>query len=253
MEKIILISYAGIWFLLHLLSRLFLDMYTSSEPPGYLTVAAIVITPIAIYAALRTMFSKNEKWYRAIIYFVAYLALGIFTSEYIIVNGDLLLSMTTIPGKTVEVPVLNVHKVIKRKLGFDHTAVTLLIEGKPIEMEARPYTYFFLKDKKVLRIISRKSSLGNNYVTYIELKGGERGLARWLHFKDWLYRYRLLWAVLTGFIVIIWIAIVWFPVKTQRKPVRIGFWKTMGIVMGILVGIAALLYAALLIYVRFKL
>jgi len=41
--------------------------YIDFKPPRYLTVPAIVITPIAICDALRTMFSKNEKCCDAII------------------------------------------------------------------------------------------------------------------------------------------------------------------------------------------
>lgn len=247
-EKYVLITYATLWLLVYLLSRIFLELYTDYTPSGFLLWTALFIAPFSIYASFRTVFPKGEKWYSFIGYVLIYSLLATFTSQYIVVNGDILWSAATKPAApSRKATVLEVRKVFHSKTGFDHTEVSLQIDGKLLNLEARPYAYFYLKDKKTLLISLRKSGLGIDYVTSTGVNGGERRYARWLHFKDWVYRMRWGLAIVLGIITMVWIRMEFFPEKEGSKPVRIGYWKLIGIIFATLL----LLYAGLLLYVNF--
>ena len=252
LEYPILFVFLGSWLVIYILTRIFVEMYTDHTPSVVWIWLLIICAPLSLYAALRAAFSQGVKWYRSIGYIFVFTIGTLFCGQYIVIKGDILLSVFTKTPVSIEADVINVKKVIKRKLGFDHTAITLQFGGKVVELEARPRTYFYLKDKKTLHITAGTSFIGNTYVTSSGVTGREKQIARWLHLKDWAYRFRLLWAILLCMIIGSIIKAKYFPEKPGAKPVpKIGFWKLLGILMAILMAIGFVLYTGLLIYVKF--
>lgn len=140
--------------------------------------------------------------------------------------------------------------MFKRKLGFDHTEVTILLNGQPMKIEARPYIYFYLKDKKQLDIKIGHSEMGE-FVTHIRSTFVEKTVARWDHLKDMVYRQRWLVGIIILIIVASVIKTTYFPDQPGHEKKQISFWKLLGLIMAILLAIALLLYAGLWIYVSF--
>jgi hypothetical protein len=251
LEIPVVIFLVSTWFIIYVSSRIFLEMYTDHSPRYLWLWLMLIFSPFCIYAALRTVFSKGEKWYGFIGYLLIYMVCSAFFSNYMLVNGDILLTMAGHSERTIDVPVVEVRKVFRRKLGFDHTEVTVRIDGRPVIFEARPYAYFFLHDKKVLRVSFGHSGLGNSFVTDIKTAPGEKIHARWLHIQDWAYRQRYIVGFFLGVFVLVLIRMKYFPEMGRTKPVKIGFWKLMAIVFGTVMLIGLLLYAALWIYIGF--
>ena len=252
LEYALLLGFLGVWLLTYILTRIFLEIYTDNTPSAVWIYLMIIFVPLSVYAALRTAFSEGGKWYHSIGYVVMYILGTLFSGQYIVLNGDILISALTKPPIRTEADVIDVKKVFRRKLGFDHTAVSLQFDGKLIKLEARPYSYFYLQNKKTLKITVGTSFLGNTYVTSTGISIQEKRSARWMHLKDWAYRMWLLWAILLCMALGIIIRIKYFPEKTGVKPhPKIGFWKFLGILMGILVAIGLVLYVGLLSYVKF--
>jgi hypothetical protein len=248
----LLIAFFGLWLLTYILTRIFLEMYTDATPSAVWTTLFIIFIPLSAYTALRSAFAQGGKWYHSIGYFFIFTVFGMFVGHFIVLKGDMLFSSFLEPPATIEVKVLKVKKVIKRKLGFDHTAVTLQLNGKPVTMEARAYTYFYLEGKSTLKIATGTSFLGNTYVLHDGAANQEKRSARWLHIKDWAYRLRWLWIIMLCLTAGTIVKVIYFPVDPAAPPSKpIGFWKLLGIVMAILIGIALLLYTALLVYVTF--
>lgn len=153
--------FAALWLIIYILSGTVLEMATYDSPKRFLLWVAVGILPIAVYAALRIMFSEREKWYAAIGYMLGIMLLGTFTVEFMLVNGEILMSTGLRPSEQKELKLLEVRKVFKRKLGFDHTAVTVLRDGNQVVMEARPYAYFYLEGRPGVAGRIGKSWLGN--------------------------------------------------------------------------------------------
>jgi hypothetical protein len=251
LEYPILFSYLGLWLLVYIASRIFLEMYTDHTPSNVWIFLFIVFIPPSIYAALRATFSQGGKWYHSIAYIFTFTLCSVFSGQYIILNGDILISSLVKKQVHTQARIVSVEKVIKKKLGFDHTKVVLEFNGKRIDLEARPYNYFYLQDKTTLQINTGTSSLGNTFVTSNDVSSQDKFGARWLHLKDCAYRNRLIWAIMICMIVGVFIKMKYFPGKPGIKPKPIGFWKLMGLTMGILLLIGFVLYAGLLLYVTF--
>ena len=252
LEYPILFIFLGLWLVIYILTRIFVEMYTDHTPSVVWIWLLIVCAPLSLYAALRAAFSERKKWYHAIGYSIMFTIGTMFFGQYIIIKGDILLNVFTKTPVRIEADVVGVEKVFKRKLGFDHTAITLRFKGQAVELEARPLSFFYLKDKKTLHITTGNSYLGNTYVTSSGVASKEKIIARWQHLQDWAYRYRLLWVILLCMIFAIIIKAKYFPEKPGAKPLpKLGFWKLLGIVMAILLAIGFILYVGLLIYVKF--
>jgi len=248
-EKPFLIAYASILLLVYVLSRFFLEMYTDHSPSALWGWSLVFIVPISLYATARTVFSQGYKWYSAIGYFVTYTLGGLVTSNYIIVNGDLLISSAINKESLAKADVVEVRKVYY-KSGFDHTSVTLKTAKKEITLQGRPFIYFYLNGKKDISVRYSNSFLGNDYI-YIEGIGSSEKLsARWLHFKDQINRAWIFIGIITALVLVGFLA----PKKLQKnmgdKSVKIGFWKLIAIVMGIVFALGLLLYAGLFLYVK---
>lgn len=250
-EKPLLCSFIVLWLAVYLSSRFFLEMYTDRGIFAFWPWTAVACSPFCLYAAIRTVNIRKEKWYGMIGYFLIYGFLTVSACGYIIVQGEILLSAARGRQEYTRVRVIGVRKVFKRKLGFDHTAVTLQLGNRKINMEARPYAYFYLRGKKELKVALGRSALKNDYATSLEISMQEKLVARWLHFKDMFYRMRLLWAFLALLFLGILIIPRYLPRDADNKPKPLSFWKQMGIVMAALIGIGILFYAALWIYVLF--
>lgn len=249
-EKPFLIAYASLWAAVYMMSRFFLEIYTNRAPSLLWILSLLLILPISFYAAARTTAVKRENWYEVIGYFVMYALLGLFTSNYMIVNGDLLISSAVNKEIQSEAEVTDVHKVYY-KSGFDHTSITLKTPAKDLKLQGRPYIFFYLNGKKVIRIRSAVSLLGNDYVYTEGISRSEKLKARWLHFKDQIYR---LWVFIA--IIFVLILIGFFAPKKNKKnndakSVKMGFWKFIGIVVGIIFAVFLLVYLGLLVYVKF--
>lgn len=251
LEYPILFSFLGLWLFIYVLSRLFLEMSTDQTPGWVWIWLMIIFLPPSGYAALRLAYSEGGKWYHSIGYWVMFSIGSMFAGHYILLNGDILVSALIKTPFTTEAKVISVEKVIRRKLGFDHTKVTLEFNGSKIALEARPYSYFYLQDKSTLQIIAGTSFLGNHYVTSTGVAAQEKASARWLYLEDWAYRHRWLGVFILSMIAGVAIKFKFFPDKPGAKPKPIGFWKIMTLTMGILMAIAVVLYAALLIYFKF--
>jgi hypothetical protein len=251
LEYPILFSYLGLWLLVFVASRIFLEMYTDHTPSNVWIFLFILFIPPSVYAALRATFSQGGKWYQSIAYILTFTTCSVFSGQYIVINGDILISSLVKKQVNTQAKIVSVKKVLKRKLGFDHTKVVLEFNGKRIDLDARPYNYFYLQDKTTLQINTGTSSLGNTFVTSNDVSIPDKFSARWLHLKDWAYRNRLLWAIMICMIIGVFIKMKYFPGKPGIKPKPIGFWKIMGLTMGILLLIGFVLYAGLLIYVTF--
>lgn len=249
-EKPVIIIYVLLFLLVYIFSRFFLEIYTDHSPPALLHLSLIVLIPVSLYAAIRTVILKEEKWYGGIGYFIMYLLLGLFTGDYIIVNGDILVSSAMNKEKSEAVQVLDVHKVFSRR-DFHHTSVTIKTASGIKTLEARPYAYFYLSGRKIISIRSARSFLGNDYVSTEGIGTGEKFRARWLHFKDQLHR---LWIFVGMVFLLIFIGFLRQRYSSKTPGLRIqkiGFWKLMGIVIGILFSFALLLYIVLLLYMKF--
>lgn len=251
LEYPILYSYLGFWLLVYILSRACLEMSTDHTPSNLWILLFIIFIPLGGYTALRMAYSEGGKWYHSIGYFVMCVLGGIFSGDYIVLNGDILISAVIKTPVQAEAEVISVKKVFRRKLGFDHTDVTLNLGGKQITLEARSYSYFYLHDKTSLQVHSGTSILGNTYVTSTGVASSEKLAARWVHLKDWAYRYRLLWIVIACMVLAGLIKVKYFPDKPGVKPKQISFWKFLLILMGSLMAIGLLLYAGLWIYISF--
>ena len=70
-------------------------------------------------------------------------------------------------------------------------------------------------------------------------------------FQDQIYRVRIVLAIMLLVIVAGFLASIKLQNNTKTKTVKIGFWKLMGIVMGILLAISLLFYVGLFAYVKF--
>jgi hypothetical protein len=251
LEYPLLHSYLGLWLLVYIFSRTSLEMYRDDCPQQVWIWLLIIIIPLSGYAALRAAFSQGGKWYHSFGYFLMFTLGGLFSGQYIIINGDILLSALIKTPVRTEAKVISVKKVIRPKLGFDHTDVRLQSDGEQITLEARPYSYFYLQKKSTILITTGTSFLGNRYVTSSGIDQQQKNSARWLHLKDWAYRYRLLFAIVVCMIVGATIRLKYFPEKPGVKPRKIGIWKLLGIIMAALIAIALILYAGLMIYVTF--
>ena len=251
LEYPILIAYLGLWLLVYILSRVFLEFSTDQCPKEVWIWLLVILIPVCGYTALRAAFSEGGKWYHSIGYFLIFTIGSVFIGQYIVLNGDILISsMITIPKQT-QAKVISVDKVFRRKLGFDHTNVKLQFNGKEITLEARPYSYFYLSNKRTLQITEGTSFLGNTYVTSTEISGQEKSSARWVHLKDWVHRQWLLWVIIACMILGTLLRLKFFPETPGVKPRPIGFWKLMGIIMAALVAIALVLYLGMLVYLNF--
>ncbi|WP_344850840.1 hypothetical protein [Pedobacter jeongneungensis] len=206
--------------------------------------------PLSFYSAARTVNIIKEKWYGLIGYFIIYTAVWLLTSNYIIVNGDLLIS-SAIKSKTHNrAVIIDLHKVFY-KSGFDHTTVTLKIADRPLTLQGRPYIYFYLVGRENISISAAESFLGNKYLYTDEIPRREKVKARWLHFKDQIYRLRVIAAILVALILV---GFLWPQKKFangQMVSAKTGFWKMIGIVMAILFTIALVFYIALFVYVKY--
>ncbi|MFF5384104.1 hypothetical protein [Pedobacter suwonensis] len=249
-EKIFLIAYAAIWLLVYLLSRFFLEIYTDDFPSSMWKWLFVFIVPISLYATVRTFFSKEYKWYSAIGHFVMYTLLGLFTGNYIIVNGDILISSAIKTPSLKRAEVIEVRKVFY-KSSFNYTSVTLQIAGKVDTFQGRPFVYFYLKNRKALSIRCGRSFLRNEYAYTVGIENGEKLGARWMHFKDQIYRVRILLGIILLVIVAGFIASTKLQNNTKTETVKIGFWKLMSIVIGILLALSLLFYVGLFVYVKF--
>lgn len=249
LEKPFLISYATLWVAVYLLSRFNLELYTDHASWFIWLPCLLVILPISLYAMLRTK-SANKGWYEKAGIFVMYTLFGLFSSIYIIVNGDLMISAADNRDKTAMVKLTEVRKVFY-KSGFDHTSVTVETASGTVVLQGRPFIYFYLNDKKIVLMRSGRSYLGNEYFYTVDIGRNEKFGARWLHFKDQLYR---LWVFIAIIAVMIIIGLFW-PERLSQKKVSTtsgwGFWKLMGFIMAILFAIFLLLYLGLLVYVKF--
>lgn len=250
-EKTLLYSLIGLWLTVYLSSRFFLEMSSDRGIFTFWPWIAVASSPFCLYAAIRTVNIRAEKCYGIIGYFLIYAILTVFALGYMLVQGDILLSAARGRQQHTQVRVVEVRKVFKRKIGFDHTSVTLQLGDKRVQMEARPYAYFYLNGKKTLKISIGRSSMNNDYVTCLEISMREKLKARWMHFKDMLYRTRLVWAGLALLFIGILIIPRYLPKGADNKPKPLSFWKQMGIVMAILSALAILFYASLWIYVLF--
>ncbi|WP_316844159.1 hypothetical protein [Pedobacter psychrodurus] len=249
-EKPFLIAYALLWAAVYLLSRFNLELYTDHAPSVVWWLSFLAILPISLYTVVRTKSSKGENWYEKVGYFVMYTLLGLFTCNYIIVNGDLLISAAINKESSAQVEVTDVRKVFYRS-GFDHTSVTLKTVSNTVVLQGRPYIYFYLNGKKNILVRWSKSFLGNEYVYTQDISLSEKFSARWLHFKDQLYR---MWVFIGIMSVIILFGFFW-PKSRDQTPrsnsPKLGFWKLLGIVMGIVFAVFLLFYVGLLIYMKF--
>ncbi|WP_316828918.1 hypothetical protein [Pedobacter miscanthi] len=249
-EKPFLIAYASLWVLVYVMSRFFLEIYSDHAPSSLWWWSLLVILPISLYAAARTTAIKRENWYGVIGYFIMYSLLGLFTSNYMIVNGDILVSSAINTESSAKAEVTEVRKVFYRS-GFDHTSVKLKTITKDFSMQGRPYIFFYLNGRKSLSIRSASSFLGNDYVFTNCISRGEKVKARWLHFKDQIYRAWIFIGIMLVLILIGFLAPQNFRKSTGAKPIKMGFWKMMGIVMGIVFALGLLLYIGLFVYVKF--
>ncbi|MGN7986198.1 hypothetical protein ACTJKC_02600 [Pedobacter sp. 22226] len=146
--------------------------------------------------------------------------------------------------------VTDVRKVFY-KSGFDHTSVTLKMGDKSITLQGRPYIYFYLNGREHISMTSAHSFLGNAYVYTDGISSKEKLRARWLHLKDQVHRLRVLAAIILSIILT---GFLWPQRKLtngQRISAKMGFWKMMGIVMGILLALAILFYIGLFLYIKF--
>ncbi|WP_293788829.1 hypothetical protein [uncultured Pedobacter sp.] len=250
LETTVIITYFSIWLFIYLASRLTFEMTEIKVLSGLVKWVAIGVSPVAIYAALRTGFVEKAKWYGFLGYLLAYGVLLTFATEYMVIQSKLLWSATVKDQAIVQVKVIQVRKVFKRKLGFDHTEVTILRNGNVIKMEARPYAFFYLKDKKQLDMKIGDSDMGE-YVTAVNNTLAEKTVARWLHFKDMIHRIRWVIVIIMVTVAAALIKGSYFPDEFGVEKKKMSFWKQMGLVMAILFGIALLFYAGLWIYISF--
>ncbi|SDF93277.1 hypothetical protein SAMN05421827_102162 [Pedobacter terrae] len=244
------ISYLCLWFFIYLASRFTFEMIEIKSTFGLLKWVAIGVSPVVIYATLRTGFAAKVKWYGFVGYLVGYSALLIFATEYMFIQSNLLWDAAFNGQNFTQVKILEVHKVFKRKSGFHHTEVTILRNGQARKMEARPYAYFYLKDKKQLDMKIGDSAMGV-YVTAVRSTFADKTVARWIHLKDMIYRMR--WFI--GVIIFISAAALikpgYFPDKAGIAKKKASFWQQIGLVMAVLFSLSLLFYAGLWIYIKF--
>lgn len=250
LEEPFAVGYLILLLVFYFAGRNVLEMYTTNTPNSVYLWVSVVMAPFILYSTLRLTASNGGKWYGYISYlFITFFAL-VISGCFLVSKADLLLSAALKPVNTQEVSILDVKKVFQRKVGFDHTDVTILWNQQPLTLQARPNTYFLLEHKKTLKISTGVSFLGNQFITDLHLKPGERSHARWIHLKDWASRN---WYVAAFFLLLIVVACVgsrYFPKNPQVPVKKVGFWKAFGIIMGIMVCIALVMYLALIIYVK---
>lgn len=250
LEMPFIITYVSLLGMVYILSRVSLEIYTDHSPASLWIWSLPLILPVSLYAAARTVFSKGEKWYGAIGYWVIYTLFGLFTSDYIIVNGDLLLSSAIKKETEMQMVITDVHRVFTRRT-FDHTSVTLKRASATVVLEARPYAFYYLKGKNVIRVRCGRSFLGNDYASTGDISGREKLTARWTHLKDCV---RSVWisAGLFALLIVAGFVVIRFSAKNETpRSMQPGFWKLLGIGAWIMIALALLLYAGLLMYVKF--
>ena len=250
-EKPLLFGYWGLWLLVYLCSRIFLEMYSDRGILAYWPWVALVGAPLSLYAALRTRSKTKGSWYSVIWYVALYLALCVFATGYIIVHGDILLSAAFDRQQHSEASITAVSKVFRKKLGFDHTHVRLMVNGQEISMDARPYTFFYLSEKTTVGIWWGRSMLGNDYVTVTDVPVGKKAEARWLHFKDMIYRNRIFLGIVLCLVIGVLIWIKFFPDTKLPKRKPLSPVKLIGLVLGMLFTLMVLFYAGIWLYVKF--
>ncbi len=251
LEKPLLLGYASLVALVYLLGRNVLEMYTSDIPSPVYWWVGIVLVPFVIYGTLRAAIADGGKWYGFFTYFIGFSAVLLVSGVFLVMKMDLLLSAALKPMAQQQVPIREVEKVFRRKIGFDRTAVTILLSNDSIVMEARPNTYFLLEHKKLMTVTIGKSFLNNYFVTDLHLRPGERWQSRWTYVKDWAHR---VWYVPAFFILVALCSVIWrryVPEKPGIKPKPIGFCRLMGIVMVIVIGLGILLFLGILVYLKF--
>lgn len=132
-------------------------------------------------------------------------------------------------------------------MGFDHTKVTLSVDGKQMILQARPYAYFYLHDKQNIKI-----SLGNSpsgpYVTSSHLSKREKLLARWSHLQDQFHRNRMIAFFLLPVGLGLWLALKYSPDQKKVAGNKPNVWKTLGLALLLIIGFFILVYIALSLY-----
>ncbi|EDM35948.1 hypothetical protein PBAL39_23112 [Pedobacter sp. BAL39] len=245
-----IIAYFTLWILIYLSSRIVLEMAVDEKQSTMLIWAAIASFPLVIYGTLRAGFADKSKWHGFIGYYLMFSLFGIFMTQYMLIQGKLLYDVAVQNEVQRRVQIKEVKRVFSRRSGSNHTAVTFILDGKPITMKARAYAYFYLQDKKMIDINFGRSDMGD-YVTNIALSSGDKAHARWLHLKDFVYRLKYIGLIILAMIIGGLIKARYFPAQPGKPPQKMGLWKMTAIIMAILITIVILLYIGLWVYVTF--
>ena len=148
LEYIILIVYVGVVVGIYLLSRLCLEMYIINEASPAKWIIGAVILPAAIYTGIRFTLSDEHKWYTYILKSIFCFFAIAMTAYFTFMKVDILTSAAAKPSSVQRLEVHSVKKIFRRKLGFDHTNVTVTLNGKEITFQASRTDFFLLQHKE---------------------------------------------------------------------------------------------------------
>jgi hypothetical protein len=250
LEYIILIVYVSVVVGIYLLGRLFLEMYIINEASPAKWIIGALVLPIAIYTGIKFTQSDEHKWYTYILKTIFCFFAIAMTAYFTFMKADMLISAAVKPPSVQLLKVHSVKKVFRRKLGFDHTNVTLTLNGKEITFKASRTDFFLLQHKKIIMGNVGQSFCGNYYITNLDLPSAERWRARWAYLKDWASRSWYFPAFIVLGVLAMFIKEKFWPVQPGTKPKTIPFFKLLLIIMAVVFAIGLLSLLGIYIYIK---
>ena len=247
LEFPLLIAYILLWLAISIFARIEIEMQSDRSPKNILIWAAAISFPIVMYASKRTGDIEKVKWYGYIGYFFSYILVFVYITQSMISQSGLLISAARQQETMSQADLIEVRKVFKRKIGFDHTEVKLTVDGKQMVLKARPYAYFYLQGKKQIEISYGNSGSGP-YVSSSNVTNHEMLIARWEHLQDQFHRNRMVAFFLIPVAIGLWLALRYFPDPKKATLNKANTWKILGLCLLAIIVFFLIAYIALWLY-----
>lgn len=250
-DKIVLASIVAFFAVIYVVAECTFEMTDQRHEYKIGLPLYIICFLITAYYSFRYHGFKKWETYTTLLFASAFFWVGVISTTH---KLHYLYDAVVNKQKEVVVKVLSVEKDFV-KSSFSHTNVIIAYDNSDVKLETSRINFFVLEHKKQIRIVIGKAGNYGYYVTKLYEEPGERSAARYKYWKFWWSR-NWFWPVaLLAFILIV-VLMVKFgkpPVTYNYDEIRdkkpVSFWKMMALIMGVLMGIALLLYIGLIVYV----
>jgi hypothetical protein len=184
----LLLSYWAFFFIIHLITDVFIDLYTDKDYSTAFGLALAIALPLAAYTTYLGKDSIFSSWYSYMVFPLVISGLYLASAYFTLLKLDLLISAAVKNETEQVVPVKAIKRVFARKAGFIYTNVSVIYNNQLVTLEGTRTSYFLLSHYQTLRFKMGRSFLGSDYITYIEAPEKARWDARWAYVKDWFKR-----------------------------------------------------------------